>query len=186
VPYLARTNPPSHPRTPFVGPPPRSPARRSFSSVGARIFFLVRFPPPPPDLSVLVVVLVARVTRLGEATASLRLRAAEAPLYGASDQEEPHRLAPPLAGARSSLPSAYSIRRSFSSLRLRGASVPCAPVRPQARKFALRHAAQALSTRALIGHVRQAGSPERKKRHRGRAREPRKRTREGTICLKYI
>lgn len=67
-----------------------------------------------------------------------------------------------------------------------GASVPCAPVRPQARKFALRHAAQALSTRALIGHVRQAGSPERKKRHRGRAREPRKRTREGTICLKYI
>lgn len=136
--------------------------------------------------AVLVAVLVARVTHLGEAAASLRLRAAGAPLYGASDQEEPHRLAPPLAGARSSLPSAYSIRRSFSSLRLRGASVPCAPVRPQARKFALRHAAQALSTRALIGHVRQAGSPERKKRHRGRAREPRKRTREGTICFKYI
>lgn len=118
---------------------------------------------------------------------SLRLRAAGAPLYGASDQEGPHRLAPPLAGARSSLPSAYSIRRSFSSLRLRGASVPCAPVRPQARKFALRHAAQALSTRALIGHVRQAGSPERKKRHRGRAREPRKKDEiKGIICLKYI
>lgn len=45
-------------------------------------------------------------------------------------------LPPLLSGARVSLPSAYSIRRSFSSLRLRGASVPVcasAPASPQVR-----------------------------------------------------
>lgn len=85
-------------------------------------------------------------------------------------------LPPLLAGARVSLPSAYSIRRSFSSLRLRVASVPCAPVRPQARKFALRHAAQALSSRALIGHVRQPGPTQ---KGSGAAREPTEHTHDG-------
>lgn len=95
-----------------------------------------------------------------------------------------HRLAPPLAGARSSLPSAYSIRRSFSSLRLRAAECAVcasAPASPKVR--APPRNPSSLYPRADRPRSFRPG-PSRKKRHRGRAREPRKRTRKGTICLK--
>ena len=62
----------------------------------------------------------------------------------------------------------------------RCASVPCAPVRPQARKFALRHAAQALSSRALIGHVRQPGPTQ---KGSGAARQPTGHTRRTNFLL---
>lgn len=106
---------------------------------------------------------------LGEAGGELSCPNGRGATVRGSGQEGPPACLRLLAGARVSLPSAYSIRRTFSSLRLRGASMLCAPVRPQARKFALRHAAQALSSRALIGHVRQPGPTQ---KGSGAAREP--------------
>lgn len=168
---------------PSVGPSARPSTRPLASPVllfgrRADLLSLVRIPPPAADLTPTgIAVLVPRTARLGEATTVVAIARGRGATVRGKVAKRGHRLAPPLAGARSSLPSAYSIRRSFSSLRLRGASVPCAPVRPQARKFALRHAAQALSTRALIGHVRQAGSPH-VKRGTGAARASRRKGRE--------
>lgn len=120
---------------------------------------------------------------LGEAGGELSSPDGRGATVRGSGQEGPPAFLRLLAGARVSLPSAYSIRRSFSSLRLRGASVPCAPVRPQARKFALRHAAQALSSRALIGHVRQPGPTQ---KGSGAAREPTGHTRRTISYLAKI
>lgn len=89
-------------------------------------------------------------------------------------------LPPLLSGARVSLPSAYSIRRSFSSLRLRGASVPVcasAPASPQVR--APPRSPSSLYPRADRPRS-SAGAP--RKRRSGAAREPREVCTEQTIC----
>lgn len=172
----------------------------------ARIFFLVRFPPPRRSLLLSpshppYVVLASPPGRRRRAFlvaprlayAPRRSQAAEVAIArgrGATVRCEAakrgHRLAPPLAGARSSLPSAYSIRRSFSSLRLRGAECAVcasAPASPKVR--APPRSPSSLYPRADRPRSFRPGAPTQKEAPGPRARAARKGTREKEpICLK--